>query len=73
MQMIPRVGLAFCAGIALAATSAAQSALEQKRDGKLAAKWLKAAAWGTDFDQSRARAAKNGELIFAYFTRSFAP
>lgn len=43
-----------------------------RRDAKLAAPFLKNGTWVTDYDTARERAAKEGKLIFAYFTRSFA-
>ncbi len=42
------------------------------RDKKLELPFLKKAAWTTDYDAALADAKKNGKLIFAYFTRSYA-
>lgn len=50
-----------------------QQALAAKRDKKLAATFLKRAAWHKDFAAARAAAAEKGQLILAYFTRSYAP
>ncbi|MBI3270290.1 MAG: hypothetical protein HYZ53_14870 [Planctomycetes bacterium] len=58
--------------LTLSATSWAQS-MEEKRDHKLQSEFLKKAAWFTDYDKARAEAKKTGKVIFAYFTRSYAP
>lgn len=47
--------------------------LAKRRDQKLAEPWLKKAAWITDYDKAREQAKKSGKVIFAYFTRSYAP
>lgn len=47
--------------------------LEERRDKKLQSAFLKQAPWFTDYDKARAEAAKAGKLIFAYFSRSYAP
>ena len=63
------------AGLLLALLSA--PAFAQTSEEKLAAKMAKPfianAAWETDYDKARERAAADGKLIFAYFTRSYAP
>lgn len=47
--------------------------LAKKRDQKLASPFLKKAAWFTDYDKAREAAQESGKIIFAYFTRSYAP
>ena len=50
-----------------------EPSLAEKRDAKLKDAWLaKKADWTHDYDQARERAQKEGKLIFAYFTRSYA-
>ena len=44
-----------------------------RREHKLAEAWLKNANWTLSFVDAKNRAAKEGKLIFAYFTRSYAP
>lgn len=66
------VTAAAAALFALSSSAWAQS-LEEKRDAKLAEAWLKNADWITDYDKAREKAADSGKLIFAYFTRSYAP
>ena len=39
----------------------------------MAKEFVKNAAWVTDYDKAKEQAAKDGKLIFAYFTRSYAP
>ena len=46
---------------------------EEKLEEKMAKPFVKNAAWETDYDKARERAAADGKLIFAYFTRSYAP
>mgnify|MGYP003624464657 FL=1 len=50
-----------------------QADLAKLRDKKLKSSFLKKAAWFTDFDEARAKAQKDGKIIFTYFTRSYAP
>ncbi len=63
---------------AMAATAAArqqpptQEQLIERRDAKLKAAFLTKASWITDFDKAREESKKSGNLIFAYFTRSYA-
>lgn len=49
------------------------AALQEKLDQKLAKEFVKNAAWEQDYDKAKAAAAKDGKVIFAYFTRSYAP
>ncbi|MHC4549951.1 MAG: hypothetical protein ACYTEZ_14360 [Planctomycetota bacterium] len=58
--------------IVLAAPGYAQS-LEAKLDAKLEEPFVQNAAWVTDYDQARKQAKEQNKLIFAYFTRSYAP
>lgn len=51
----------------------AQETNEEKRDKKLKSTFLSKAPWITDYDQARAESKKSGNLIFGYFTRSYAP
>lgn len=50
-----------------------QADLKAKKEKKLASEFLKKAAWTLDFDAAKAAAKKGDKLIFAYFTRSYAP
>lgn len=59
--------------LALASAAAAQQSLEEKRDQKLKSPFLSKAAWITDYDRAREESRKTGKVIFAYFTRSYAP
>lgn len=63
----------FAAACEKSPPSPQQQALVARRDAKLAEDWVKAAAWHVDYDEARAEAARSGKLIFAYFTRSYAP
>jgi len=59
--------------LGLCVVALAEESLEQKRDKKLKSEYLKKAAWITDYDKARAEAEKSGKLIFAFFSRSYAP
>jgi hypothetical protein len=50
-----------------------QDELVARKEAKLKEEWVKNAAWTFDYDEARARAKKEGKLIFAYFTRSYSP
>ena len=70
-----RLGIGACAAtllLGLALQAAAQDDMVQKRDDKLAEKWIKSAKWILDYDKARDTAKKSGKMIFAYFTRSYA-
>ncbi len=49
-----------------------QEELVKKRDEKLKAPFLSKATWITDYATARETAKKKGQLIFGYFTRSYA-
>jgi hypothetical protein len=49
-----------------------QDDLKQKRAEKLAKPVFQKAPWVVDYDQAREQAMKDGKVIFAYFTRSYA-
>jgi len=65
------------AAIALAAAASVAAAqepeMQAKLEEKLAKEFVSKAAWELDFDKARAKAKETGKLIFAYFTRSYAP
>lgn len=50
-----------------------QEDLVARKNAKLAEAWIENAPWQLDYDVAREEAKKNGKLIFAYFTRSYAP
>ncbi len=52
---------------------AQQGNLIRLREKKLKLSFLKEAKWFTDFDKAKAAAEKRGQVIFTYFTRSYAP
>jgi hypothetical protein len=56
---------------AAAAQADRQAQLKQKRDQKLAERWITLAEWIPDYDRARARSKASGKPIFAYFTRSY--
>lgn len=57
---------------ALAATARAES-LEEKLEAKLKKPFAGNAAWVLDFGGAKKLAAEKGKVIFAYFSRSYAP
>jgi len=58
--------------LALAGSAAAQS-MEERLEAKLKKPFLKNAAWVLDFAEAKRQAKAQNRLIFAYFTRSYAP
>ena len=50
-----------------------QAVLRKKLESKLSEKWVSIQNWTTDYNLARQRTAQSGKLIFAYFTRSYAP
>ena len=67
------VATALAVTLGAPAQSSDLEALIEKRDAKLAGEWRSQAQWVVDFDQAREQSKKSGEIIFAYFTRSYAP
>ncbi len=59
--------------VLLLAAAARAGDLEDKLDEKLKKDFVGNAAWTTDFDAAKAKAKETGKVIFAYFTRSYAP
>lgn len=49
-----------------------QEDLKHRKEHKLASKFLEKAQWFTDYDAARAAARQRSQLIFSYFTRSYA-
>lgn len=62
-----------CFLIALLSAPAFAQTNEERLAEKMAKPFVKNAAWETDYDKAREKAAADGKLIFAYFTRSYAP
>ena len=73
MMRIARLALGALLAAGVAEGLVAQSDLEQLRDEKLRSAFLTKASWLTNFDKARAKAQKEGKIIFAYFARSYAP
>ena len=64
--------LALAAG-PLFAQGPSQDQLKKQRDEKLAGDWVKKFPWITDYTKAKAESKKSGKVIFAYFSRSYAP
>jgi hypothetical protein len=61
-------------GLAAGMPAIAQDAdsMQGKLDAKLAEEWVGHGGWVLDFDEAKAKAAKENKVILAYFTRSYA-
>lgn len=63
--------------LGLAASAMAQddraAQMQAKYDEKMKKPFVSNATWHTDWAKAKEAAAKDGKLIFAYFTRSYAP
>ena len=59
--------------LALLSTPAFAQTNEEKLAEKMAKPFVQNAAWETDYEAACKKAATDGKLIFAYFTRSYAP
>lgn len=53
--------------------SAQQAELQKKYEEKISKSWFTKGGWTDDYAAARARAKKEGKVIFAYFTRSYSP
>jgi hypothetical protein len=58
--------------LAMAATSSAQSN-EEKLEAKLKEPFVANAPWVLDYSEALDKAKKESKIVFAYFTRSYAP
>ncbi len=59
--------------LAALSTSALAETNEEKLEKKLQAPFLKGAAWELDYDVALKKAKDQNKVIYAYFTRSYAP
>ena len=50
-----------------------QAEYQAKYEEKLKKEFIAFGGWQTDYDAVREQAAKEGKVIFAYFSRSYAP
>ena len=50
-----------------------QDKFRQNYEKALEAEFIEYGGWVTDYDVARERAKKEGKLIFAFFSRSYAP
>ncbi|MCK6459100.1 MAG: hypothetical protein L6Q95_04315 [Planctomycetes bacterium] len=57
----------------LVAAAAAEDPLEERLAEKLGKPFARNAAWVRSFAGAKEQAAGNGKVIFAYFSRSYAP
>jgi hypothetical protein len=57
----------------LVAAAAAEDPLEERLAEKLGKPFAKNAAWVLSFADAKKAAAEKGKVIFAYFSRSYAP
>jgi len=66
---------ALLAALATAAPAAAQdaAAMQAKYEKKLQAEFIEHGGWIIDFDEAKEKAKAEDKLIFAYFSRSYAP
>lgn len=68
--MRPFTVLLLCAAFA---TAVRAQSFEEKLEAKLKKPFASNAAWVLDFDDAKKRAKEHGKVIFAYFSRSYAP
>jgi len=70
----PKLLAAAVTGLLLSSPLAAQDKDFQKLyDAKISESWVSNGGWILDLEEAKARAKKENKLIFAYFTRSYAP
>jgi len=72
LNLVKHAALAAIWVAALGSAALAQT-LEEKRDEKLKAAFLKKADWFLDYDKALEAAKKSGKPIFSFFTRSYSP
>ena len=72
LLLIP-LSVALLAVPAIAQEPDEQAELRAKYDKKLAKEFVSAGGWLFDYDEARAKAKKEGKLLFTYFSRSYSP
>jgi hypothetical protein len=74
LRTVPVAALALVlAASAALAGPPSQDQLKKQRDEKLGEDWVKKFPWVTDYTKAKEEAKKSGKMIFAYFSRSYAP
>ncbi|MGB0953586.1 MAG: hypothetical protein ACPG31_10190 [Planctomycetota bacterium] len=75
MHALTRKVLPAILGLALVAPAAAQDQeqMQQNLEKKLAKSFVENGGWVLDYDEAKKIAKEEGKIIFAYFTRSYAP
>lgn len=76
MRIALAAGLAAVLAGSLAAAAPAQDAqdaLKEKYAEKIAEPWVAHGGWRLDYEKALEEAGKSGKLVFAYFSRSYAP
>ena len=66
-------GLATMLALAGVLSAQSQDELEKRYREKLSHEFVEYGGWLTDYDAARARAEKEGKVLFVYFSRSYAP
>ncbi|MCA8970452.1 MAG: hypothetical protein KDC95_11730 [Planctomycetes bacterium] len=72
-RALPALVAAAMAPCLATAQGADQDAMKANLEKKLSSEFMKKVDWKTDYAATLASAKKSGEVIFAYFTRSYAP
>lgn len=65
--------LVLTAPAADAATGVDDEQYRRKYEVKLKKEFISFGGWITDYDEARAKAKKEGKVLFVYFSRSYAP
>ena len=68
-----RMGMAAALALCLWASSARAQSNEERLQEKLSKEFATKTAWVMDLDEATKAAKESNKLIFAYFTRSYAP
>ena len=70
--ILPSIAMLFAAH-GLSAQGASQEDLKRLYEEKIQEAWFTGGGWTADFGAAKARAKKEGKLLFAYFSRSYSP
>lgn len=77
MRIIPTSVSALALALAMAATASAQqpsqAELQEKLEAELKEPFLQNAPWVLDYAEAMQKAKAENKVIFAYFTRTYAP
>ena len=73
LRLMPLALIVIAVGLPSQRRQKSQSQLIEQWESKQQESWFTGGGWSPDFAAAKARAAKEGKVILAYFSRSYSP